>query len=49
MPAMFMIQHHKFQKHHELLFNFFKENIRLPKSPVACVSDVEIGIINAME
>jgi len=27
---------------------FFKANIRLPKSPVACVSDGEIGIINAM-
>ena len=26
----------------------FKKIIRLPKSPIACVSDGEIGIINAM-
>lgn len=43
-----MIHQRKFQKYHELVFNFIKENIRLPKSPIACVSDGEMGIINAM-
>ena len=43
-----MIHQRKFQKHHELPFNFLKENVRLPKSPVACVSHGEIRIINYM-
>ena len=43
-----MIHQFKFQNHHELHFNLLKENVRLPKSPVACVSDSEIRMINAM-
>ena len=30
------------------VFMCFKENVRFPKSPIACVSDGEIGVINAM-
>ena len=48
MPAIFMIHERKFQKHHEILFTFFKEKSRLPKSQIACVTDGEQGIINAM-
>ena len=48
MPASFLIQERKFQKHHEIFFSFLKDMIKLPKRHVACVSDGKVGIINVM-
>ena len=48
MPALFLIHERKFQQHHEILFNFLKDKVKLPRRPIACVTDGEIGIINAM-
>ena len=48
MPVLFMLHERKFQTHHELLFTFLKDNIRFPKNLIACVTDGEQGIMNAM-
>ena len=43
MPALFLIHEQKFQQHHEILFNFLKDKVKLPRRPIACVTDGEIG------
>ena len=45
MPALFLIHERKFQQHHEIFFNFLKEKVKLPRRPIACVTDGETGII----
>ena len=47
MPALFLIHECKFQKHHKIFFSFVKDMIKLPKWPIACVSDGEVEIIKA--
>ena len=38
----------KFQKHHEVMFQFIRDNIKFSKRSVALVTDGEQGMINAM-
>ena len=48
LPALFLIHERKFQKHHEEIFQFIRDNIKFSKRSVALVTDGEQGMISAM-
>ena len=48
LPVLFLLHERKCQKHHELMFQFVRDNIKFSECPVLLVTDGEQGIINAL-